>query len=91
MTDKTEDALRKIDPINRLLESRFGLRVDGGSVEHLLDVLHLYDGKRDVLIKTLGEAQAIKTSEYAKAVLISEAVRMMIREIAPKRLQKRKR
>ena len=83
--------LKKIEPINTLLESRFGLRVEIGTFEHLVDVRNLYESKRQVFIATLGESQAMKNPDYAKTVLISEAVQMILRELAPKRIKKRKR
>ncbi|RYD68259.1 MAG: hypothetical protein EOP83_01200 [Verrucomicrobiaceae bacterium] len=58
--------------------------------EHLVDIRNLYETKRKVFLATMGEAEAMKSPNYAKAVLISEAVRILIREIAPKRLKKRK-
>lgn len=86
----TDNHMKKIEPINRLLESRFGLRISPSSLDHLVEVRNHYDAKRDHLLHALGEAQAIRSPEYAKAVLISEAVRILIREIAPKRIRKRK-
>jgi predicted transcriptional regulator len=84
------DILQKIEPINRLLESRFGVRVEVSSFEHLIDIRDHYDAKRRLFLETMGESQAIQSAEYAKAVLISEAVRLLLREIAPKRMRKRK-
>lgn len=82
--------LKKIEPINTVLEQRFGMRVEMGSFEHLVDVRNLYESKRQVYLVTLGEAQALRNPDYAKAVLISEAVHMLLRELAPKRLKKRR-
>jgi hypothetical protein len=86
----SDSHLRKVEPINRLLESRFGLRVTSSSLDHLVEVRNHYDAKRNHLLSALGETQAMASPEYAKAVLISEAVRMIIREIAPKRIKKRR-
>lgn len=88
MNDK--DILKKIEPMNTLLESRFGVRVEMGPFEHLVDIRNLYETKRKVFLATMGESAALKSPEYAKAVLISEAVRILIREIAPKRIKKRR-
>lgn len=82
--------LKKIEPINKVLESRFGVRVDVGSFEHLVDVRNLYESKRKVYLATMGEAHAMQSPEYAKSVLISEAVHLLLKEIAPKRIRKRK-
>jgi hypothetical protein len=84
------ELLKKIEPINKILESRFGIRVDVGSFEHLVDVRHLYESKRKVFLETMGEAQAMRSPEYAKSVLISEAAHLLLKEIAPKRIRKRK-
>ncbi|RYF14452.1 MAG: hypothetical protein EOO77_14285 [Oxalobacteraceae bacterium] len=82
------ELLKKIEPINKILESRFGIRVDVGSFEHLVDVRRLYESKRKVFLETMGAAQALRSPDYAKSVLISEAVHMILRELAPKRAKK---
>lgn len=82
--------LKKIEPINALLESRFGVRVEMSTFEHLVDVRNLYESKRKMYLATMGEAQAMQNPDYAKAVLISEAVHLLLKEIAPKRIRKRK-
>lgn len=84
-----ENPLKKIEPINALLESRFGIRVELGSFEHLVDIRNLYESRRRHLIQTMGEATALQSPEYAKAVLISEAVHLLLKEIAPKRLKRK--
>lgn len=84
-----ERHIKKIEPLNRMLEQRFGLRFDPSSVDHLIDVRDLYDEKRDALLDRLGEA-ARECPAYAKAVLLSEAARLLLREIAPKRRKKPK-
>lgn len=86
----TANSLKKIEPLNKLLESRFGLRIESEDFGHLFDVRSHYESKRQMLIVQLGEAQAMKSSEYAKAVLISEAIGLLLREIAPKRIRKKK-
>lgn len=88
MSDK--DILKKIEPMNTLLESRFGVRVEMGPFEHLVDIRDLYETKRRMFIATMGEAAALQNPDYAKAVLISEAARILIREIAPKRIKKKR-
>jgi len=80
---------RKIEPINRLLESRYGIRVDSNDADHLVLVMNHYDDRRKLFIRTMGET-AYQNSEYRKSYLISEAARILLREIAPKRIKKRK-
>jgi hypothetical protein len=84
------DCLKKIEPINRLLESRFGLRIEMAEFEHLVGVREHYDAKRDLYLRTMGEAAAMQTPEYQKAVLISEAVRLLLQEICPKRIRRKR-
>lgn len=84
------DILTKIEPLNAALESRFGLRVGMSDPEHLKDVMEHYRSKKALLVKTMGEG-AIHNPEYSKAMLISEACAMILREIAPKRTKNKKR
>jgi hypothetical protein len=72
-----------LQPLFKLLEQRFALRLDGGSSNHLRDVCEHYDAKREFLLKQHGEAGALMHEDYAKAVLISETARLMLREIDP--------
>jgi hypothetical protein len=84
----TTDILAKIEPLNSLLESRFGLRVSMSDPEHLADVMEHYRSKKALLVKTMGEG-AYRNSEYSKAMLISEACAIILREIAPKRTKRK--
>lgn len=85
----SERALKKIEPINRILEQRFGLRLGPVSADHLVDVRDHYDAKRRDLLARLGETARARP-DYVKAVLLSEAARLLLREIAPKRRKKPK-
>jgi hypothetical protein len=76
-------------PLLTLIERRFGLRL-GGSSEHLRGVHEHYLAKRRLLLWEHGEAGALARPDYAKAVLISEATRLMLREIEPSRRKKNK-
>lgn len=86
----SERKMKKIEPLNRILEERFGLRLSAGTPDYLMDVRDLYDAKRRTLLSQLGES-ARSRPEYVKAVLLSEAARLLLREIAPKRRKKQKR
>jgi hypothetical protein len=86
----TEDDLASIAKINRLLESRFGLRIHPGTVEHWREVMEHYDSKRRLFLATTSESAALADPDYAKAVLISEGVRQVLKEVKPKRRRKRK-
>lgn len=70
-------------PLLALIEKRFDLRLSDGSPEHLRSVREHYQKKRDLLLWQHGEADALAMPDYAKAVLISEAARLMLREIDP--------
>ncbi len=72
-------------PLLDLIERRFALRLSGDNVEHLRMVRELYTEKRRLLLWEHGEAGALACDDYAKAVLISEAARLMLREISPHR------
>ncbi len=80
-------ALRKVGRLNEMMESRFGLRIDFATarLQHLAEVCRLYDERRAMILDQLGEAQALASPDYSKAVLVSEAIRLFLREIAPRR------
>jgi hypothetical protein len=82
---------QKSDVLNGLIERRFGFRLDAACPEHLRDVAEHYQDKRRLLLWQLGEADALKHPDYAKAVLVSEAASTMLREIAPRRRKRTKR
>lgn len=86
-----DQAIRKVTPLNERLSRQYGVSLDLASDEdHLRRVMEHYDAKRDDLMFLKGEVEAMNDSDYAKAVMISEMVRMLLREIAPKRRKKRK-
>jgi hypothetical protein len=66
-----------------LIEQRFGLRLPTQSAEHLARVREHYLARREFLLWQHGEADALARPDYAKAVLISEAARLLLREIDP--------
>jgi hypothetical protein len=72
-----------VAPLLDLIEKRFDLCLPDDSAEHLHGVHEHYLGKRNLLLWQHGEAGALAMPDYAKAVLISEAARLMLREIDP--------
>jgi hypothetical protein len=86
-----EFAMRKVSRLNESLEARFGLSLDLHSVDHLREVYEHYHAKRDFLIARHGYADAFVMEDYAKAVMISEAIALILREISPSRLKPRTR
>lgn len=86
-----EHAQRKVAPLNERLSHQYGINIDFASDDqHLRQVFTHYHAKRDFILSEHGESFAMNDPDYAKAVLISEAVRLFLREIAPKRTRKKK-
>ncbi len=81
--------MEDIKPLLDLIEKRFDLRIEGSS-EHLQELHDHYSEKKIFLRNSLGESQSLLNTEYAKAVMISEATRMILKEILPKPKKKRK-
>lgn len=71
-----------VAPLLDLIERRFDLRMPD-DVEHLRIIVGHYQAQRELLLWEHGEAGALAIPKYAKAVLISEAARLMLREIDP--------
>jgi hypothetical protein len=85
-----EQAIKKVMPLTERLSRQYGLTLNlRADNDHLRSVLEHYVAKRELMLNTQGEANAIKNPNYCKAVLISETVRLFLREIAPKRLSRR--
>ena len=92
MAGRVAGKCHDIKPLLDLIERRFDIRLDG-STDHLRSVSEHYRDKRNLMLIEHGEAGAFVRPEYAKALLISEAARIMVlREIDPRpRKKKRKR
>ena len=91
MHDSHELSL-KVQRLNRLVESRYGLDLLGykNCPEHIAQVSEHYREKYEIVKQLLGENALSFSADAARAYLISEAARMLLREIAPKRTKKRK-
>lgn len=74
--------LPALAPLLDLIEQRFDVRLHGDA-NHLRSVREHYVEKRRLLLWEHGEADALARHDYAKAFLISEAARLMLREIDP--------
>jgi hypothetical protein len=86
-----EVAIKKLAPLNERLDRQYGLSIDMTSdTDHLRKVLEHYQAKREMILSLQGETGAMHNQSYTKAVMISEMVRLFLREIAPKRSRKRK-
>jgi hypothetical protein len=87
-----EVAIKKLTPLNERLDRQYGISIDLASdIDHLKKVLEHYSIKREMILSKNGELAAMHNQDYAKAVLITETVKMFLREIAPKRTRKRNR
>ena len=74
-----------VAPLLALIERRFDIRLAPGPLAHLRAVHEHYRAKREFLLAEHGECRALARAAYAKAVLISEASKLMIlREIKPR-------
>jgi hypothetical protein len=88
---ETAMTMRKVSRLNENLQSRFGISLDLKSTDHLVEVHAHYSAKRDFLLAKHGYADAFVMEDYAKAVMISEAIALLLREISPARLKPRTR
>jgi hypothetical protein len=89
--DIKESSVFKLGRLNDLLDQLYGLRIDySNSDEHLRQVCEHYREMRTTLLHEHGIAGLQNNPQYAKAVLISEAVSIYLREIAPKRIRKKR-
>lgn len=73
-----------------MIQERYGLHLDIRSVKHLSDVAGHYEATNRHLVETLGEIDAINHPRYAKSKIISEAAKMILREIMPRSKKKRR-
>lgn len=92
MQDSGEKLSTTVVRLNRLVESRYGIDLLPYQIDpdHIADVTEYYQEKRMLLKRQLGESALAFSADYAKAYLISEAARMLLREIRPRRLSKKR-
>jgi hypothetical protein len=77
--------------LNAILKKRFGVEVDFTcSAAELRDLMEHYTSRRELIVEEMGNNAAIVSSEYVKYHLITEAVRIFLREIAPRRINKKR-
>jgi hypothetical protein len=88
---RSRETKRKMARLNEQIENRFGFRLDLSSTDHLRLVQEHYRAKREFILTHYGLAEALRREDYAKAVLVSEAIGLFLREIAPRRTQPRTR
>ncbi len=92
MPDETRKLSIAVQKLDRLIESRYDLRLRDyeNDPDHVAHISEHYREKYEIIKRLLGEHALTFSADAARAYLISEAARMMLREIAPKRLSKRK-
>ena len=73
--------------LNSILRDRYDidLMIEPISREHLMSVFEHYSDQ----LKMARAGRLMESTDYSKAYLISEAARMILREIAPKRKKKK--
>jgi hypothetical protein len=77
---------------SQYVENRFGVPVAGDhDVERLNFILECYGDKVASRREEIGESACTDDINYIKARMISEAARMVLREIAPKRTRRKSR
>lgn len=80
----------KLKQFNQLLEQLYGLTIDfDASEEHLRSVFEHYSERKSLYLKE--HTYGISNPEFSKIVLITEAIRIFLKEIAPKRRKKSRR
>lgn len=79
----------KIVRVTEQLERRYGLNLPLSSPGYLKMVREHYMGKRQFILSQRGVSEALQSDDYNKAVLISEAISLILREISPERTRKR--
>lgn len=88
---KIKDVMRKAAPLTEQLDRRFDLQLDFEDIDHIVDVYHLYNEKRQMLVRREGMSESLSNNDYIRAFYIAETAGMLLREIAPKRMRKRTR
>lgn len=80
----------RLQQFNKLLEQMYGLKIDfDASEEHLRSVYEHYSERKSLYLKE--HAYGSNCPEFSKIVLITEAIRIFLKEIAPKRTKKSRR
>jgi uncharacterized FlgJ-related protein len=80
----------KLKQFNYMLEQLYGLKIDFDASEaHLREVFAHYIERKSLYLKE--NTYGISSPEFSKIVLITEAIRIFLKEIAPKRRKKSRR
>ena len=79
--------MKSCQKLNAILQTRYDLdlMVEPISREHIMSVFEHYNEQ----LNMARAGRLMESTDYSKAYLISEAARMILREIAPKRKKKK--
>lgn len=90
VSDFKTSSEQKLAKLAEMLNQMYGIQIDWESPEQDLEsVLSHYGDKRSAIV---AEASNVNmNAEYTKSVLITEAIRIYLREIAPVRKKKTRR
>lgn len=81
----------KLSKLLGLLESMYGITIDFAAAENSVELETVYEEFGKVRTQIISEAHhnSYNTNpDYTKAVLIQEAIRLFLSEVAPKRRRK---
>lgn len=79
------DSKTRVKKLVALLESRFGLTIDFRDPKKLIDTLIFCEQFKINYKKNTALSESDHNADYVKAAILSEAIRIVLKEIAPKR------
>jgi len=85
IADFETDPKTKVTKLVSLLESRFGLTIDFRDPKKLIDTLIFCEEFKLNYKKNTNLSESDVSDDYIKASMLSEAIRIVLKEIAPKR------
>ena len=91
--DLKDSSSYKLFRILNILESTHGITIDFDTIESIDELSNVYEAckaERNRMIAESAFNSDITSSEYTRVTLIQEAVRIFLREIAPKRIKRNK-
>ena len=83
----------KLARILNVLESAYGLTIDFEAAESLEELETIYEAYGELRNKIITESSynsQSQNADYTKAVLIQEAIHIFLSEVAPKRMNRKK-
>lgn len=83
--------MNKIDRVNRNLMEAYGIEISETSKDNLEFIRDNYLSRKADILSSSTLQEAVRNPQYVKAVMISEAAKVILREIAPSRTRNRRR